>query len=163
LRRERDDEPGNARNDGTGQRHGRCGNAGRIASIAIGLLRVNPAVDRRQQDANPFPGGTDILPPHRMGARDGPDQQPIMKPYLMVRLIFPAYVFFERPHRACPRRRCSDGRRADGARHVLCPRVRQAALSGSFMRVKSIICRQLTLWHWSRASVRFQGGKARAL
>jgi hypothetical protein len=35
MRREHDDESGNARHDGTGQRHGRRGNAGRIAA---GLL-----------------------------------------------------------------------------------------------------------------------------
>jgi hypothetical protein len=40
LRREHDDESGNARHDGAGQRNGSRGNAGRIASsIAIGLLR----------------------------------------------------------------------------------------------------------------------------
>jgi hypothetical protein len=39
LRREHDDESGNTRHDDTGQRHGRRGNAGRIASIAIGMLR----------------------------------------------------------------------------------------------------------------------------
>jgi hypothetical protein len=33
--REQDDEPGDARHDGTGQRHGRRGDAGRIA---VGLL-----------------------------------------------------------------------------------------------------------------------------
>jgi hypothetical protein len=40
LRREHDDESGNARHDGAGQRHGRRGNAGRIACIAIRLLRI---------------------------------------------------------------------------------------------------------------------------
>jgi hypothetical protein len=39
LRREHDDESVNARDDGTGQRHRRRGNAGRIASIATRLLR----------------------------------------------------------------------------------------------------------------------------
>jgi hypothetical protein len=39
LRREHDDEPGDARHDDTGQRHGRRGNAGRITCIAIGLLK----------------------------------------------------------------------------------------------------------------------------
>jgi hypothetical protein len=38
LRREHDDEPDDASRDGPGQCHGRCRNAGRIASIAIGLL-----------------------------------------------------------------------------------------------------------------------------
>ena len=38
LCRKHDDEPGNAGHDGTGQRHGRRGNAGRIACIAIRLL-----------------------------------------------------------------------------------------------------------------------------
>jgi len=36
MRRERDDESGNARHDGTSQRHGRGGNAGRIPA---GLLK----------------------------------------------------------------------------------------------------------------------------
>jgi hypothetical protein len=35
MRREHDDESGNARHDGAGQRHGRRGNAGRVAA---GLL-----------------------------------------------------------------------------------------------------------------------------
>jgi hypothetical protein len=35
MRRRHDDESGDARHDGTSQRHGRCGNAGRIAA---GLL-----------------------------------------------------------------------------------------------------------------------------
>jgi hypothetical protein len=39
LRRERDDGSGNAGHDDTGQRHRRRGHAGRIACIAIGLLR----------------------------------------------------------------------------------------------------------------------------
>jgi hypothetical protein len=40
LRREHDDESGNAGHDGAGQRHGRRGNAGRLAPfIATGLLR----------------------------------------------------------------------------------------------------------------------------
>jgi hypothetical protein len=38
LRRERDDESGNARHDDTGQRHGRRGNARRVACITIRLL-----------------------------------------------------------------------------------------------------------------------------
>ena len=40
MRREHDDESGNARHDGTGQCHGRRGNAGRIAA---GLLTAAPA------------------------------------------------------------------------------------------------------------------------
>jgi len=38
MRREHDDESGDARHDAPGQRHGRSGDAGRIACIAIGLL-----------------------------------------------------------------------------------------------------------------------------
>src|SRR5260221_1548896 len=38
MRRENDDESGDARHDAPGQRHGSGGNAGRIACIAIGLL-----------------------------------------------------------------------------------------------------------------------------
>jgi hypothetical protein len=51
MRREHDDESGDApRHDGTGQRHGRRGNAGRIASpIAIGLLRANSLPDALAQ------------------------------------------------------------------------------------------------------------------
>jgi hypothetical protein len=46
LRRERDNEFGNAGHDGAGQRHGRRGNAGRIAcSIAVWLLRRNSLPD----------------------------------------------------------------------------------------------------------------------
>jgi hypothetical protein len=39
MRREHDDESGNARHDGTGQRHGRGGNPGRI--VAARLLTGN--------------------------------------------------------------------------------------------------------------------------
>jgi hypothetical protein len=47
LRRERDDESVNAaRHDGTGQRHGRRGNAGRIASIAVRLLSERSLSER---------------------------------------------------------------------------------------------------------------------
>jgi hypothetical protein len=50
VRREHDDESGNPRHDGTGQRDGRRGNAGRIAScIAIGLLRANSLPDALAQ------------------------------------------------------------------------------------------------------------------
>src|ERR1700682_5648057 len=73
------------------------------------------------------------------------------------------YLFSNGPTALAPRRRCSDGRRADGARLVLCPRVSRGGAVRLLIGVKSIICRQLTLWHWSRASVRFQGGEAQAL
>jgi hypothetical protein len=50
MRREYDDESGNPRHDGTGQRHGRRSHAGRIASsIAIGLLRANSLPDALAQ------------------------------------------------------------------------------------------------------------------
>jgi hypothetical protein len=67
LRRERDDESDNARHDGTGQRHGRGGNARRIACIAIGLLTEEIA--------------------------SGCGAAPILKPYLMVPPVLRAYVF----------------------------------------------------------------------
>jgi hypothetical protein len=50
MRREHDDESGNSRHDGAGQRHGRRSNTGRIASsIAIGLLRPNSLPDALAQ------------------------------------------------------------------------------------------------------------------
>jgi hypothetical protein len=52
LRRERNHESDNARHDGTGQRHGRGGNARRIACIAIGLLTEEIA-SRRGATPNP--------------------------------------------------------------------------------------------------------------
>jgi hypothetical protein len=54
---------------------------------------------------------------------NAPRGTPILKPYLMVPPILRAYVPGERPTALCPRRRCPDGRRADGVRHALCPRV----------------------------------------
>src|SRR5258708_6038383 len=42
--------------------------------------------------------------------------------------------FGKRPTALCPWRRCSDGRRADGARHVLCPPIGRAAPFGSLSR-----------------------------
>src|SRR6202790_3322090 len=57
-------------------------------------------------------------------ATDGPGA-PILKPYLMVPPVLPAYVFGERPTALAPRRRRRDGRRADAARHVLCRRIRR--------------------------------------
>jgi len=49
LRRERDDEPVNARHDGAGQRHRRRGDTRRIARIAIGLLtgKFSPKPSRK--------------------------------------------------------------------------------------------------------------------
>jgi hypothetical protein len=43
MRREHDDESGDARHDGTSQRHRRRGNAGRIASTRL-LMQTTPAV-----------------------------------------------------------------------------------------------------------------------
>jgi hypothetical protein len=54
LRREHDDESGNAGHDDTGKRHGRRGNAGRIAS-SIGLLTGKtrfPTSSRKTADAS---------------------------------------------------------------------------------------------------------------
>ena len=53
LRREHHDESGNAQHDGACQCHGRRGNAGRIACIAIGLLtRKDFASSRLRATAN---------------------------------------------------------------------------------------------------------------
>jgi hypothetical protein len=53
MRREHHDESGNAWHDGTSQRHGRCGNAGRLA--APGLLTGEfafPTPSRKTADAS---------------------------------------------------------------------------------------------------------------
>lgn len=125
LRREHDDESGNARHDGTGQRHGGRGNAGRIACIPIGLLRGTPLFRRLRAKRPVRPQAM------QMPQAAGSSGTPILKPYLMVRPAFRAYVFLERPHRACPPepvfRWPQSGRRTP----VLCPRMRRAALSGS--------------------------------
>jgi hypothetical protein len=56
LRREHDDESGNAGKHDTGQRHGRRGNAGRISSsVAIGLLR-GKLTSRRTRAKRPMRG-----------------------------------------------------------------------------------------------------------
>jgi len=74
MRGGRDDERGNARHDGAGQRHGRSGNAGRIAAGLLtgktGSLRLRSAAFGRQADP----------------------KTPFIKPYLMVHPIFRAYV-----------------------------------------------------------------------
>jgi hypothetical protein len=69
VRREHDDDSGDARHDGAGQCHRRRGNARRI--VAVGLLRRKLASARRANHKTPF-----------------------MKPYLMVRPVSPAYVFW---------------------------------------------------------------------
>jgi hypothetical protein len=43
MRREHDDQSGDIRYDGAGQRYGRCGNAGRIRSARL-LMEITPAV-----------------------------------------------------------------------------------------------------------------------
>jgi hypothetical protein len=77
MRREHDDESGDARHDGAGQRHGRGGNARRI--VAIGLLRRKLASARRANHKTPF-----------------------IKPYLMVRPVSRAYVFGDGPTALAP-------------------------------------------------------------
>ena len=125
LRREHDDESGDARHDGAGQRHGCRGNAGCIAGIPIGLLRGKrrfptpwrktagaapdddgAASNRLERRANPktlFNGGTGSASLCFSGA--APPRLP------------PEAVF----------RWPQSGRRTP----ILCPRMRRAALSGS--------------------------------
>jgi hypothetical protein len=56
MRREHDDESGDARHDGTGQRHGRSGNAGGIAAWLL-METTQPYT------SNPIDGiATEILP-----------------------------------------------------------------------------------------------------
>jgi hypothetical protein len=78
VRREHDDESGDARHDAPGQRHGRSGNAGRIACVAIGLLSRKPASRR---------------PRVKRYMQRTPRAGPILKWYLVVRLFLEAYVF----------------------------------------------------------------------
>jgi hypothetical protein len=81
LRRERDHELGDAGHHGTGQRHRRRGNAGRIASsIAVGLLTGRP-------------------PRARVNSKTL-----FIKPYLMVRPVFRAMFFSKRPTAFAPGR-----------------------------------------------------------
>jgi hypothetical protein len=81
--REPDDEPGDPRHDGAGQRLGRRGNAGRIAA---GLLTAEP---RRRPD------------PARM-PQAPPWVRAILKCYLMVWLLHQVYLFGERPTSLAP-------------------------------------------------------------
>jgi len=60
MRREHDDESGNARHDGTGQRHGRRGNAGRIGTARLLMetannLAVAPLPNQRRLQAAASP------------------------------------------------------------------------------------------------------------
>jgi hypothetical protein len=126
LRREHDDESGDARHDGASQRHGRRGNARRIASIAIWLLtgklasRRPRAIGRcvRSMHSTAAVSRIDVasraLDPRttalvlidlQKGIASMPQATassgtPILKPYLMVRPAFRAYVF---PQAAPPR------------------------------------------------------------
>jgi hypothetical protein len=126
LRREHDDESGDARHDGAGQRHGRRGNARRIASIAIWLLtgklasRRPRAIGRcvRSKQSTAAVSRIDVasrgLDPRTtalvlidlqkgiasMPQATASNGTPILKPYLMVRPAFRAYVF---PQAAPPR------------------------------------------------------------
>ena len=53
MRREYDDEFGDARHNGTCQRHGRRGNAGRIAAARL-LMQTTPAVGARHEGGSYF-------------------------------------------------------------------------------------------------------------
>jgi hypothetical protein len=110
MRRERDDESGDPRHDGPSQRHGRCGNTGRIASVAIRLLSGKLAYT---------PWHKAIGGRQRLGRANS--KMLFIKCYLMVRPIHPAYFLASGLPRLPPEA-CSDGLRADGAGHVLCPR-----------------------------------------
>jgi len=56
---------------------------------------LNPAVDLvgGSKGTDPAPADADILTPRRMPQATIPSGTPILKPYLMVRPIFRAYVF----------------------------------------------------------------------
>jgi hypothetical protein len=56
---------------------------------------LNPAVDLvgGSKGTDPAPADADILTPRRMPQATTPSGTPILKPYLMVRPIFRAYVF----------------------------------------------------------------------
>jgi hypothetical protein len=133
LRRKHDDEPGDARHDDTGQRHGRRGNAGRIACIAIRLLRViRPLISAEGSKVRTRVQAVETSRPRTGWRTRRPRAAANYKTVFNGAADSSSLCLSSNgPHCACPRRRCSDGRRADGARHVLCPRVSRAALSGS--------------------------------
>jgi hypothetical protein len=65
---------------------------------------LDPAVDLvdGSKGTNPAPADADILILRRMPQATAPTGTPILKPYLMVRPIFRAYVFTERPTALAP-------------------------------------------------------------
>jgi hypothetical protein len=119
MRREHDDESVDARHDGPGQRNRGRGNAGRNARIAIGLLRALAQPPFSRPDI-----ASRVLDSRRATAPSGPS---ILKPYLMVGLVFGAYVSWEAARRACPPGAgVQIGRKTDSAGYVLGPRIRLA-------------------------------------
>jgi two-component system OmpR family response regulator len=108
MRREHDDESGNARHDGAGQRHGRRGNAGRIAA---GLLTGELASPRFARNGR-------SVGRRRPEPRNSKLQ--FIKCYLVVRLVHQAYFLKQAATALAPQAvaRC---RRADGARRGLLP------------------------------------------
>jgi hypothetical protein len=104
VRREHDNESGDARHHGPGQRHGRSGNAGRIACIAAGLLAETRFDALAQSERASNASGS-----------------PILKCYLMVGVLREGYVFWRAAHRACPRGGVQIGRKEDGAPRLLPP------------------------------------------
>jgi hypothetical protein len=91
LCREHDDEFGHARHDGAGQCFGCCGNAGRIACIAIRVLsRKDVAYSRLCAMAN-GPGEGSRLQTRAAQATAPNPKMSFIKCYLIVRLARRAY------------------------------------------------------------------------
>jgi hypothetical protein len=76
-----------------------------VAVVENGVARLRKLAvgcDGGSKGTDPTPADADILPPRRMPQATTPNGTPILKPYLMVRPIFRAYVFSERPTALAP-------------------------------------------------------------
>jgi hypothetical protein len=91
MRREHDDESGNARHDGTGQRHGRRGNAGRSAAGLLTGQLASPDAPAQTADASAS-----------TASGHANSKMPILKCYLVVRLVHQVYFLLSGPTALAP-------------------------------------------------------------
>jgi hypothetical protein len=128
---------------------------------------LDPAVDLvgGSKGTDPTPADADILTPRRMPQATTPNGTPILKPYLMVRPIFRAYVFSERPTALAPGGGVQMAAEWTAHATSYAPECEGRAPSGSLMVNGEThgICRLMILWNWSRASIRLQECHDRAM
>ena len=138
LRRERDDGSGNAWHDEPGQRHGRCGNRGRIAYIALGLLTGKKLASWRPCVKWPLSGA----------ATDGP-RRANPKTLFNGAAGSSRLCFSGAAHRACPPEAVSRWPQSGRRTPRLMPPNKTRRRCPALLRKILGICRPLTLWLWS--------------